>query len=93
MTFTTDSTHFDELVYSLKTQLSQVYENLPGFVELLAVHHAGTGHVIAITLWTDRESADAAEKLTHTVADRIARVVGEAASHNIYDVIGRLTAG
>jgi hypothetical protein len=93
MTFTAGAStaDLDALIYSLKTQLRQVYEKQPGFRELLAVHKPDTGHVIAITLWADRESAENSEMLADTVTDRIARVIGSVAVHHLYDVIGRLS--
>jgi hypothetical protein len=92
MTFTIGTaTDFEALVYSLKTQLRQVYEKQPGFCELLAVHKPEGGQVIAITLWSDRESAENAKMLADTVTDRIARVMGTVATHDLYDVVGRLS--
>jgi hypothetical protein len=92
MTFTAGATtDFEALVYSLKTQLRQVYEKQPGFRELLAVHQRDSGHVIAITLWSDQDSAENAKMLADTVTDRIARVIGTIATHDLYDVVGRLS--
>ena len=90
ITFSAEGDALDSLVATLRREVGDVYETIPGFLGLLAMTNAARRHVVALTLWEDQAGIDASEELATSVLDRITSHTGLRAAIGIYEVIGTI---
>jgi len=91
MTFYSDDEDMTDLMASMRSQLQEAYEPIPGFRGALVMQQQGARtHVIALTLWDDEETLQATKATADGFADRIADAIGTSVARNVYDVLGSL---
>jgi len=88
MTFYSESAKMADLVESLRSEVPQAYESVPGFRGIVVLEKSGGNHIIAVTLWEDEEGIRASEAYADGFAHRIGDAIGTAVSRNIYNVLG-----
>ena len=76
------------VVESLRVDLPQTYESIPGFLGALVLEKPGGNHVIALTVWDGEDGLRASEGYADEFAERIGDAIGTSVSRNVYRVIG-----